>query len=125
MVALDASALIALVLREPGADRVSAKLSGSCISSVNLTEALARFLRDGIDIKEASNAIATLDVEFVPLQPDDAVVVAALIAKTRAAGLSLGDCACLALAKARGIQALTADRAWAKLNLGVEVELIR
>jgi ribonuclease VapC len=125
VVALDASALIALVLREPGHDRVSASLAGACISSVNLIEVLARFLRDGIDVDEASKEIAHLGIERVALDPDDAPGIATLIAESRAAGLSLGDCACLALAKARGIPVLTTDRAWARLDLGIDVELIR
>lgn len=125
MVALDASALIALVLREPGHDRVSARLAGACISSVNLVEVLARFLRDGIDVDDASREIAQLGIERVSLEPDEAPEVAALIAVTRSAGLSLGDCACLALAKARGVPALTADRAWTKLDIGITIEVIR
>jgi ribonuclease VapC len=125
MVALDASALIALVLREPGHDRVSARLAGACISSVNLVEVLARFIRDGIDVDEASGSIEALGIEHVALGPDDAPEVAMLIGASRAAGLSLGDCACLALARARGIPAMTTDRAWTRLDLGVEIELIR
>lgn len=125
MVALDASALIALLLREPGHERVHARIDEACISSVNLVEVLFRFLRAGVDVGAISGMVERLQVEVVALEPRDASDVALLIAETRPAGLSLGDCACLALARARGIPAMTADRAWAKLAVGVEIELIR
>jgi ribonuclease VapC len=125
MVALDASALIALLFREPGHERVSAQIDAACISSVNLVEVIARLLRSGIGMDESSRMIARVGIEAVALEPAAARDVAMLIAETRSAGLSLGDCACLALAKARDIPALTTDRAWAKLDIGVEVELIR
>jgi len=41
------------------------------------------------------------------------------------AGLSLGDRACLALADAMGCPAVTADRAWSSIDIGVSVVLIR
>jgi len=125
MVALDASALIALILREPGANLVAERLPRACISSVNTTEVLSRLLRDRIDLAESLKAIAMLGVEQVAFEPGDAPAVAGLITATRSFGLSLGDCACLNLARMRGVPALTADRSWAKLDIGVEVELIR
>lgn len=125
MVALDASALIAFLFRESGHERVLSCLDLACISSVNLVEAVVRLLREGIDLDDAYREITRLGIEVVPLESRDAGGVAQMIAGTRSAGLSLGDCACLALAKARGIPAITADRAWAKLGVGVEIELIR
>ena len=41
--------------------------------------------------------------------------------KTQAHGLSLGDRACLALAEVLEVPAMTMDRAWAALDLEVEV----
>ena len=123
MVALDASALIAFLLREPGAEVVRVHLAAACISAVNIAEVLARFARDGIDTDVSAAAIGRLGIEQVPFTPDDAE--RELIARTRSAGLSLGDCACLALATSRGIPALTTDRAWQRLKLGAQVDLIR
>lgn len=125
MVALDASAVIALLLQEPGQDHVFSRLEGACISTVNVVEVLVRLRRGGVEIDDGARAVARLGIEEVALGLSDASEVARLIAETRSAGLSLGDCACLALARERGIPALTADRAWAKLDVGVEVELIR
>jgi ribonuclease VapC len=40
--------------------------------------------------------------------------------------LSLGDCACLALAEAKGLQVLTAEQSWKKIpNLKIKIRLIR
>ncbi|MBM3532497.1 MAG: type II toxin-antitoxin system VapC family toxin [Alphaproteobacteria bacterium] len=125
MVALDASALVALLFREPGHERVLDEIDSACISSVNVVEVMFRFLREGVGVDDSAREIARLGIEAVALEPETACEVATLVAETRSAGLSLGDCACLALAKARGIPALTADRAWAKLDIGVEIELIR
>ncbi len=44
---------------------------------------------------------------------------------TRAHGLSLGDRACLALARSAGLPVLTADREWRGVGLDMEIELIR
>ena len=125
MVALDASALIAFLLREPGHERVLFRLGAACISSVNVVEVLFRLLREGVDIDDSSREIARLGIEAVALEPGAVGDVVRLVAETRPAGLSLGDCACLALAKTRNIPAMTADRAWSKVDVGVEVELIR
>ena len=125
MVALDASALIAFRFREPGHERVLPHLEAACISSVNIVEVLSRLHREGVDIDDSYRVIARLDIEAVALEAEAVRDVARLIAETRSAGLSFGDCACLALAKARGIPAVTADRVWAKLDVGVEIELIR
>lgn len=64
-------------------------------------------------------------VRFVPLSVDDAELAAALRGPTRAAGLSVADRCCLALAKRTGRRAVTADRAWAALAGAVDVQLIR
>lgn len=61
--------------------------------------------------------------------PDAALAhdIGMLVPATRAAGLSLGDRACLALARRLGVTALTAERRWADVAgvAGVEVRLIR
>jgi PIN domain nuclease of toxin-antitoxin system len=44
---------------------------------------------------------------------------------TQGQGLSLGDRACLALARWLTATALTTDRAWSRLGLGVPIEVIR
>jgi len=125
VVALDASALLAVLLREPGAALVTERFSESCMSTVNLAEVLAKMERDGRDVAALRARLAQSAVEWVPFGSDEAHQSALLASATRPLGLSLGDRACLALAKVRGIPALTADRAWTKLDVGVQIELIR
>lgn len=125
MIALDASALLAFLFREPGHRMVAAVLDASCISAVNLAEVLGRFARDGHDPGQALARIRRSRIECVPFLAEDAALAAALVPATRALRLSLGDRACLALAAARGIPAYTADRAWQDIALGITIEVIR
>lgn len=125
MIVLDASALLAFLFREPGHEVVAASLDGSCISAVNLAEVLGRFAREGHDPELVLERIGATEIDIVPFLAEDAAEVAALVPPTLARGLSLGDRACLALARSRGIPALTADREWAGLAVGVDVRLVR
>lgn len=130
MSVLDASAVIAWMRGEAGHEVVQAALnSGEArLCSVNLAEVLSHFAAAGLD--DAALAQLTTDlhlsgVKLVAFGEDDARRVAALRLPTRAQGLSLGDRACLALAQKLGVSALSADRAWAGVNCGVAVTLIR
>ncbi len=125
MLALDASALLAFLFQEPGQQYVADRLNQSCLSSVNLCEVLGRFARDGHDSGAALSRLLASPIEFVPFVEADANSAAALLPISQNYGFSLGDRACLALAQHRSIPAVTADYAWAQLDLGVKVELIR
>ncbi|MGH8567278.1 MAG: type II toxin-antitoxin system VapC family toxin [Gammaproteobacteria bacterium] len=125
MIALDASALLAFLFREEGAERAAAHLSESCLSAVNLAEVIGRFVRDGHDAHEVLARLAASETELVPFTPEQAAIAAQLIPRTSRLGLSLGDRACLALALSRGIPAFTADRDWKKLKLGLSISVIR
>ena len=125
MTVLDASALLALFLDEPGADGVEAVLEGALMSTVNLGEVLSRIERDGKKVDEAMAIFRALPIVFIEFSVDQAMTTAALGADTRSRGLSFGDRACLTLAIERGRAALTADRAWAGVDVGVEIRLIR
>ncbi len=124
MIVLDASALLALLFREPGHDVVSECLSGACISSVNLSEVLGRFSRDGHSASLISERIREV-ISVVTFDESQALLCAELLPATAALGLSLGDRACLALAATLKCPAITADRAWRTLDIGVSIELIR
>jgi ribonuclease VapC len=125
MIALDASALLAFLFREPGHERVADALATSCVSTVNLSEVLARFVRDGHDPSDLPTRLAGAGVRLVSFGLDHAAVAAELFPATRPLGLSLGDRACLALARSRGIPAMTTDRAWRRLDIGVEIIVVR
>lgn len=125
MIALDASALLAFLFREEGHERVADEIDACCLSAVNLAEVIGRFVRDGHDGRRVYRKLAATSIELVPFGPADAAGAAALLPRTRPLGLSLADRACLALAAARRIPALTADRAWTRLSAGIEIRLIR
>lgn len=121
---LDASALLALLFGEPGANRVSEALPLSCISALNFSEVVARFIRDGVDSVRVRQQLGHLPIEVVPFDREAALLAAELVPVTAHLGLSMADRACLALARQRGLTALTGDRAWGTVP-GVDVELIR
>ncbi len=125
MIALDASALLAFLLRERGHERIGELLSEACMSTVNFSEVLGRFARAGQDVALLAEKLLTTPIELVSFSTQQAAIAAALVPATQAEGLSLGDRACLALAQERGIRALTADRSWRRLKLPIEIETIR
>ena len=128
---LDASALLALLLDEPGAQRVEeAVAEGASMSTVNLAEVLSKLAERGIPPEEAEERLREegllgQTLQVLPFTEEDALLVARLRPLTRPLGLSLGDRACLALASRLHLPALTADATWAGLSVGVEVEVIR
>jgi ribonuclease VapC len=122
---LDASALLAVLNREPGAERVAPLLDGAVMSCVNWSEVLQKSAMHGVETGELGADIEGLGVTFVPFMADDAEETARLWPLTRSAGLSLGDRACLALAARESLPAVTTDRNWATLALDVRVVVIR
>lgn len=122
---LDASALLAFLFREPGHEYVVAVMDDCCISTVNLSEVLGRFARDGHDPRKAARRIGASPIETVPFIEEHASLAAALLPQTMAHGLSLGDRACLALAIQRQVPAMTADRAWNAVDVPVPIVQIR
>jgi len=121
---LDSSAVLALLLAEPGADRVKGMLPGALLSTVNLTEVISKLCERGMPVAEARRAVDAIGVELIDFSAEQACVAGDLRQVTRQAGLSLGDRACLALARLRGLPALTADGAWGRL-VGFDIVLIR
>ena len=107
-------------------DIVEATLARSVISSVNWAEVLQKIIARGVrEPEDVGVALQYLGLGVIPFTVDDAERAARLWSMGRQAGLSLGDRACLSLAQRFGLIALTADRRWATLETGVEVQLIR
>lgn len=123
---LDASALMALFHREPGSDRVAQAIEdGAAISTVNLAEVASKLNDLGAPEAFIEDAVKVLELTIVDFNAEFAYQVGLLRPLTRRAGLSLGDRACLALAQHLGLPALTTDRVWKDLSLGIEVQVIR
>lgn len=122
---LDASAVLALLYDEPGADRVVAVLPEACISAVNLSEVVGKLYDRSVSERDITLNLTDLDLDVLPFDQQLAQRAGALRPFTRHLGLSLGDRACLATAEATGRIVLTADQAWSELALRIPVELVR
>ena len=124
-VVFDSSALLAMIFGEHGAKVAEQRLGGGIVSAVNVSEVVARLVDFGTSGVDARNALLNFGLEIRPFDTALAVAAGQLRSATRAKGLSLGDRACVALAIREQAGIVTADRAWAGLDLDVEVELIR
>ncbi|MFB9991936.1 type II toxin-antitoxin system VapC family toxin [Deinococcus oregonensis] len=126
MTVLDASAVIAWLRQEPGADQVDAALQNDAvISAINFAEVLSKVGERGGDVRAVARDLRIEGLRVEPYGDEDAVVTGELRSLTQVQGLSLGDRACLALARRLGLPALTADQQWANISVGVHVQLIR
>jgi ribonuclease VapC len=122
---LDASAFLAIIRGEPGADIASARLPGCIMSAVNMSEAMMRGLEKGSPLDLMRELLAAQQVSVVPFDDELAIAAALLRPATRHLGLSFADRACIATAVGHNATVVTADRAWATLDLPCPVELIR
>lgn len=121
---LDASAILALMHKEEGAAIVASALKGSIMSSVNYSEVVAVLARK-MQRPTILALLAKFIPEIIPFDSAQGLEAGFLYHITQYTGLSLGDRACIALAKVRQIPILTADTAWTKLDLGVHIICIR
>ncbi|MFY9290006.1 MAG: type II toxin-antitoxin system VapC family toxin [Methylorubrum rhodinum] len=126
-VVLDASALLALLLAEPGEDRVKAGLDGSVMSTVNLAEVVSHYAKLGVARSDIEALLRALPIRWATVDAGLSYEAGMLRPLTVEGGLSLGDRYCLALAKREGLPALTAERRWSTIAeaAGVVVEMIR
>jgi ribonuclease VapC len=123
---LDTSAILALILAEPRGQMLTpAILRSSTASTVNLAEVHAKLVRDSWRPENAWADTLAWIVSVEPFALDHAKLAGSLIAQTKPFGLSLGDRACLALALALSAPVYTTDRAWANLNLGIPIHVLR
>ena len=128
---IDSSVLLAYFLDEPGAERAEQEIrkGGLLLSSVNCSEVKGQLVGMGVSTPQAVDrefdSLAQL-VEIVAFDLEQSDLAAYYYARRNPYNLSLGDCACLALAEARGLDVLTAEQSWAKLpNLPFKIHLIR
>ncbi|MBI2766302.1 MAG: type II toxin-antitoxin system VapC family toxin [Chloroflexi bacterium] len=121
----DASAILAILLDEPGGPAAVDRATGSIMSTVNLSEVLQKATQRGRDMQEARLVIALLDLQVLAFSEAQAEEAARLWPSTSRLGLSFGDRACLALALERNATVLTAERTWARLDVGIRMSVIR
>lgn len=124
---IDASALLALLLGEPGAERVKAVLDGGLVSLVNMAEIVTHYAKLGAARPDVEALLRPLPIRLVPIDAALSFDAGMLRSLTIEGGLSLGDRYCLALARREGLPALTAERRWPLIAgpAGVVVEVIR
>lgn len=123
---LDASAILAVLNQEPGADQLTSDILNVAVgSTVNLAEVQGKLVGDGMAPAKAWLATLYSVTEAVPFTSEQANVAGSLITETRPLGLSLGDRACLALALERKAPVYTTDRSWKQLKLAIPVHVIR
>ncbi len=124
-IVLDASALLAVVRDEPGAEVVEPLVNGALMSSLNWSEVVQKVMQRGMDVGSVRSVTEAAGLQIVPFDVRQAERAARLWMVHRSAGLSLADRACLALALNRGATVVTTDRAWGRLTVGVPVMLAR
>jgi len=124
-VVLDASALLALLNREPGEEEVAKAIPGAIMSTVNLSEVVAKLAENGMPEDVIATALAGIEIEILPFDEAGAYQAGGLRVQTRSLGMSFGDRACVALGQSLALPVLTTDRRWRELDAGVEIRIIR
>ena len=108
---MDASALLAFLQGEKGADVVEAALvDGSCCGAANWSEVAQRIGASGRDWGLARALLQTFDLVVESVTEIDAEWAA--VRWQRGGGLSLGDRLCLAVGQRLDATVWTADKAW-------------
>jgi ribonuclease VapC len=125
-IALDASAILAVINDEPGAEKLSPDLLARAVGgTVNLAEVQTKLVSRGWTSAQAWEDATSPVREVLAFDEEQARIAGDLVAETRHLGLSLGDRACLALGMALRIPVYTAEKAWKKLKVGVRIHVIR
>src|SRR5260370_9710145 len=97
-VVLDASALLAVLNQEPGAERLTPELlSAAAISTVNLAEVQGKLVGRALRPDDAWEAALSPIHEAVPFTSEHARLAGDLLAQTPQLCLSLRDKPCLVL----------------------------
>lgn len=121
----DSSALLAVIKKETGYQKIEPYLNNSFICSVNYCEVITILCLGGMSLREAEDIIRPLVQEIMPFDAQLASMAGELSVLTKELGLSLGDRACLTTAMYFDYEVITADKIWQKLKLPVKLKLIR
>lgn len=122
----DASAVLAALFDEPGGDRVTELWADgeNLLSTVNYSEVISKLAERGMPDDEIRLVMEGVPLKLAQFDQESAHAAGLLRRSTKSLGLSLGDRACLALARSRGAQAVTADRVWKK-HKDIDVLVVR
>lgn len=125
MIVLDASAVLAVMRDESGGNRVTEAMPAVVIAAVNHSEVLAKLIDYGMTPQGAVEELDRMKLYVRPFDLELSELAGRLRGPTARFGLSLGDRACLALASSLNCPAMTTDRIWDELDIGVEIRLLR
>ena len=125
-IVLDASAILALIQEERGAEKLTDEImDDAVISTVNLAEVQSKLVKKGFASEEAWESALSLVTAAEPYTSEQAKIAGDLIMKTEKYGLSLGDRSCLALAISLKAPVYTTEQIWKNLKLGILIHVIR
>ena len=125
-IVLDASAILAVINGEPGAEKLTSDLLARAVgSAVNLAEVQTKLVSRGWTSNEAWEDATSPVRHVLPFDEHQARIAGDLAMQTQALGLSLGDRACLALGAALKAPVYTADQTWKKVKVSVRIHVIR
>src|SRR5260221_9561491 len=121
----DASALMCLVRKERGWEKVASFGLTALVSAVNLVEVVYGLKKHGMPLDAIDGAVRPIIGRIVPFDDHSAYVTTTVHGQTRDKGVPLADCVCLALGISEKAVVVTADKQWKKLGLAVEIVQIR
>ncbi|HZP23338.1 MAG TPA: type II toxin-antitoxin system VapC family toxin [Terriglobales bacterium] len=125
-VVVDASAILALIHNEAGAEKLTPEvLRDAVCSTVNLAEVQAKLVTRGWPPEDAWEDATSPIREAIAFNDEQAKIAGSMVTVTRQLGLSPGDRACLALGLSLRAPIYTAEKLLSKLKLGVRVHVIR
>lgn len=122
---LDRSAIVAVLRREPGAEKVIPYLYGGLVSVETVTELLTEASRHGATVKTTLDRLKQLQLEIVPFTEAQAILTAELRAKDEGNVLDRSDLSVLSLAAHRKATILTANEELTKVKCGTKIRLFR
>jgi PIN domain nuclease of toxin-antitoxin system len=125
-IVLDASAILAFLQHERGAEALTEEILNHAIAStVNLAEVQTKLVKGGFSSDEAWEQTLSVVTAAEPYVEEHAKMAGSLITTTERYGLSLGDRSCLALAIALKAPVYTTEQVWKNLKVGVPIHVIR